>query len=399
MPDILDATGLTVKTLAEITSDLKTGFRAIYGADINVDQNSPDGQMIGILAQAAIDIRELAVQVNNGFDPDQAQGAILDQRVAINNVARAGGTYTIQPIDITVNATVDLQGLDAAFNDPSGTGYTVQDDSGNQFILIDSDTLTAGPHTLSFRSKTIGLVNPVINTITNPVTIVLGVTLINNGSAPLSIGTQEETDAQLRVRREASVALAASGYLNGLLGTALAITGVTDGVLYENVTDITDGDGIPAHGIWLVVDGGANSDIADAIYAKKSYGANMKGDVTVDILTASGAIFTAKFDRPVAQDLYIRFNLKRLIPAFSFDTASIKAYMVANLVYKIGQFAETSAPTAVAVAAINSFGAGSGLPLDLEISDDGMSYTDFLDTGTKDKKWTLDVSRITISVV
>src|SRR5947209_4720642 len=123
MPDSLSATGLTVKTAAEITSDLTTGFQQAYGSDINTDQNSPDGQIIGILTQENVDLRELIAQVNASFDPDQAQGSVLDQRVAINGIAREGGTYTNQPIDITVTATVNLQGLDGNFNDPNGTGY------------------------------------------------------------------------------------------------------------------------------------------------------------------------------------------------------------------------------------------------------------------------------------
>ena len=184
MPDILDANGLTVKTLTEIRTDLETAFKDIYGVDINIDQNSPDGQMIGILSQAFVDIRELATYIYNSFDPDNAIGRQLDSRVTINNIERQGGTYTITPIDITVDRTVSLNGLDADFDNPNGVGYTVQDDAGNQFVLIDSDTLTAGTHSLSFRSKEIGEVNVTVGTIVNPVTIVLGVTTINNSSAP-----------------------------------------------------------------------------------------------------------------------------------------------------------------------------------------------------------------------
>lgn len=61
MPDIIDENGLQVKTFDEILQELKDGLRAIYGNDINLDQNSPDGQMVGIIAQVATDLRELLV--------------------------------------------------------------------------------------------------------------------------------------------------------------------------------------------------------------------------------------------------------------------------------------------------------------------------------------------------
>lgn len=398
MPDILNATGLTVKTLPEITADLQTALRAVYGADINLDQNSPDGQLVGILAQQGADIRELALQIYNGFDPDRAVGRVLDERVVINNIQRMGGTYTIQEVDLTITQTVTLQGLDALFNDPDGTGYTVQDDAGNQFILVDTVTLTPGSYSKNFRARQIGRVETVIGTITNPVTIVNGVSTIYNSSAPLEIGQNEETDAQLRTRRQQSVALASTGYLNGLLGAVLALDGVTDAKLYENYGDTIDANGIPAHGTWLVVEGGANSDIGNTYYERKSYGSNMKGAVSYNIVTASGGLFTAKFDRPSAVDLYIRFKIQRTVPLFVFDQVAIRTYIAENLSYKIGVFAETSLVTVAAIAAIASQG-GGGVPIDVEISDDGITWTDYMDVPSLDSKWTLDVSRVTITAI
>ena len=398
MADVLDANGLTVKSLAEVVSDLTTGLRGIYGADINVDQNSPDGQLINIFAQASIDLRELLVQINSGFDPDQAVGAILDQRVIINNIARLGGTFTIVPIDVTVSTTVTLPGLDAAFNDPNGTGYTIQDNAGNQFILIDTATLTAGTTSKNFRAKLIGNVQTVVNTITNPVTVILGVTSVNNPSDPSSVGENEETDAQLRLRRQQSTALENTGYLNGLLGTILNLTGVSSAKLYENVTDTADGNGIGEHSIWLIVAGGSTSDIANTLYAKKSFGAGMKGATTHAITTASGRTFTAAFDRPAAENLYIKFNIQKVSADWSLDTTLIKEYMAANLSYGISDFAETSSITALALAAIKATGKG-GVPVDVLISKDNSNWYDYLTVTTLDQQWAVSTARITPTIL
>lgn len=399
MPDILDANGLQLESLPEVVAGLTTDLQSIYGSDANVDQNTQDGQLINIFAQSAEDLRELLAMINAGFDPDQAVGIILDQRVAINNIQRLGGTFTIVAIDITIDRTLSLQGLDANFNNINGTGYTVQDDTGNQYILIDSQTdITAGTYTLDFRAQTLGAVTPTINTIMQPVTVVLGVTVINNASAPLSVGQTQETDAQLRIRRQKSVALASTGYLNGLLGTVLNLAGVSNAVLYENVTNSTDGNGIPAHGIWLVVDGGANTDIGNAIYDKKSYGANMKGSVSVPITTPSGGVFTALFDRPTPEDLYIQFNIQPTVSGASFNQAAIKSFMASNISYTIGQYAETASLTALAVAAINAT-SGGGVPVDLQISNDGSTWVDYLTTTTLASEFTLSSANIAITVI
>ena len=61
MPNVLNEDGLTIKTKQEVidlivNGDAETaGLKSIYGNDINVDSNSPDGQMVGVLAQVAVD--------------------------------------------------------------------------------------------------------------------------------------------------------------------------------------------------------------------------------------------------------------------------------------------------------------------------------------------------------
>lgn len=399
MTSQITANGLSVDTLSAITQNLVTGMQGIYGSDINVDQNSPDGQMIGIFAQAVSDMLEFLVSINNSFDPDQAVGALLDQRVAINKIQRIGGTYTVQPISVTVNATVTLQGLDGNYNSPTGTGYMVQDSSGNQFILAATTTLTAGTTSLNFRAADIGAVSVPINTITTPVTIVQGVTAVNNPNGATTVGQNQETDAQLRTRRAQAVANATTGYLNGLLANVQALAGVTEAVLYENDTGSTDGNGTPAHTAWLVVAGGAAADIANAIYKAKSYGCGLRGNQTYAITTASGGTFTAKWDNPTAETLYIKFTIQT-IPAgsgFSFNTTAIKNSMAAALVYGIGAAAETSAITTAAIAAIAAQG-GGGVPVLVQISSDNITYTDYLTPTGINYQWSVSAANITITV-
>lgn len=410
MPDSIGVNGLQVQTITELKSDILNGFNdsftgvfipglnQIYSVDINVDSNSPDGQEVGLFAQMAGDLRELLVSINNSFDPDFAQGALLDQRCAINNIARKGGTYTVQPIDIVTNATVTLQGLDANYTNPNGTGYTVQDNSGNQFILAATVTLTAGTNTLDFRAQAIGDVSVPINTIINPVTIIPGIVSVNNSSAALTVGINEETDGALRIRRAASTANGTSGNSQGLLGNLLALTGVTEAAVYQNRTNSTDANGIPAHCIWVVVAGGSNVDIANTIYETISDGCNMKGDQSYTLTTISEALFTAYWDNPTPEPLYITFTIKTTVPGFDFSLSAIKSFIAENLVYGIGQFAETSSITAVAAAAIASQG-GGGVPVLVSISSDDITFTDYLNTATLASEFTVATANIDITVV
>lgn len=377
MTDALTSNGLQVSTNTELVTALENAFKAIYGNDINLDQNSPDGQLLNIFAQGGTDIRELIVQLYNSFDPDQASGRLLDERCAINNVFRKAGTFTTVPMTLVLDRTVTLQGVDANYNDPTATGYTVQDNAGNQFVLVNTQTLTAGTQSnVLFRAKEIGAVETTVNTITTPVTIVLGVISVNNPSASTT-GENEETDAELKIRRRQSVGIGSSGYLNGLLASVRQLNGVTDAALYENTTNSTDANGIPAHGIWLVVEGGSSADIGDMIYRKKSYGADMKGSVTYTIVTPSYQNFVAKWDTPTAGNLYIKFNIQKRISTATFDTSAIATYVTNHLKFKIGEGANTSDITAICQEAIDMNG-GNGYAVGVQISTDNSTWVEYI---------------------
>lgn len=378
MSDSFDENGLQTATASELRTELETAFRNIYGNDIVLDSSTPDGQLINILVQKGVDVRGLISQSYNSFNPDNTQGALLDQRCAINNIFRKAGLFTTVNIDITTNTTVTLQGVDENYNSPDATGYTVQDNEGNRFVLVNTQTLTAGTTRVLFRSETLGEVIVLPNTITTPVTIVLGVVSVNNPTVAASIGSDEELDADLKVRRRQSVSISSFGYLNGLQAALLQLNGVTDAKVYENYTDTTDADGTPAHCIWVVVDGGSSEDIANVIYSKKCPGTNMRGDVTYTIITPAQTQFIAQWDEADVTPFYIKFDIKPVLAGMTFDTDAIKEYIESNLKYKIGDYAETATITEVAQKAIDSVG-GGGYAINVLISDDELTWVEYLD--------------------
>ncbi len=308
MPNQVTASGLETKTRDELVTQFTTAFETIYGADINLESNSPDGQMMQIFIQSVIDILDLITQVYNGFSPDNAIGIVLDQRVAYNGIQRQAGTFTVTPVTITTTDALqqDLVGLDTDEVNP----YTVADNEGNKWFLLETQSgLAAGAHVLNFRAEFPGAVLTTINTITVPVTVILGVSSINNPTTFTSLGVNEETDAELRLRRQRSVSLAGQGFPAAMRAALENVVGVTGAQVYENRTGETDADGVPGHCMWAVVAGSAtDANIAAAIYAKRNMGCNMKGEQTFSVDPGSGnAPFIAKWDEVEPQDLFIRF--------------------------------------------------------------------------------------------
>jgi uncharacterized phage protein gp47/JayE len=342
----LGATGLTIQTLADIISEILNGapgypgLKAIYGSDINVDPNSPDGQMANLYAQGKIDVLEMLQSIYDSFDPDQAVGVQLDERCAINGVTREPGTYTQQQVLVTAAQAVTLPGLDLSPTAP----FTVADGNGNQYQLVATYSfLTAGATSLLFQAANMGVIQSAIGTITVPVTVLAGVTSVNNPAGPTTVGRAEETDAALRIRRANSVALPSKGWYQGLLAALIDVEGVTQAIVFENETNTNpDTNGVPAHSIWCVVAGGANADVAAAIYVKKNAGCGMKGSVSVQIAQFDGTNFAVLFDRPTPENLWFEATLTAISGAL--DKSAIAAAVLAQfgISYGINQPADTA---------------------------------------------------------
>lgn len=400
MPEGISANGLEVDNYDTILESVQNNLNTIYAADgetINFGSETPDGQATNIWAQGATDVRELAQEVYNSFDPSKCSGSVQDSRYALNYIFRNGGTFTIQNLDITVNKTVTLQGLDSNYNDPNAAAYTASDDAGNLWYLIDTIILESGTHSLPFRSQNYGLYQPAIGTITNQVTKVLGVETVNNSIAPTTLGRNQESDLEFRIRRERSTAVRGQNNIDSLLGNLLDLEGVTDAYTWVNQKNETDSTNTPPWTVWVIVEGGANTDIAELIY-QESCGLPTRGTISVNVTAVSGQVFPTKFDRANPVPLYVKFDFQPTLEIPVVDFEEIKNYIVQNLLYGLNETAETSKVTAVATEAILANG-GDGYALNVQISADGQTWTDYLPSASLQNKFVVSTNTITINIV
>lgn len=394
MSDSLSATGLSTKSLNTLISELTTALQGIYGTDINVDQNSPDGQAINLYSQGGVDLREVLTQSYTSFDPDEAFGRVLDQRVGINGVVRQAGSFTQVPITITVDRALNLVGLDGQATELNPTVanlFTVRDNQNNQFFLLNSTSFAApGSQSLAFRAARLGLVEVQLNTITTAVSVIAGVTDINNPAAATIIGVDEETDAALKIRRRASVGLGAVGSIDAIRSALGNVTNVTTALVLENDTGTTDGNGTPGHTIWAIVEGGTDTDIANAIFVQRSVGSGLRGAVEVEVPTVSGTTYTVRFDRPGIEDLYIRFSIVDTTGA-AIDNSQIAESIVENVFWNIGEAASGDVLTAFLLG-LNANYRITGM----QVSSDGMTFGEVANLSSLQNRFANDVSRINV---
>lgn len=338
MPNTLDANGLIVATTDEIAADLAVALKAVYGEDINLDSESPDGQMVGIYAQADSDALDLLVDIYNMFDVDSAYGIGLQRLVSINGMTIKPGSFTTTPVNITTDRAITLPGLDQSTVAP----YQVQD-ANTVWTLISSFVFgSADTQALVFQASEMGPITPLPNTITIQATPLVGVTAVNNPTTTGSvIGALEETDEALRVRHAKSFQLAAIGPADAVEGQLGELDGITDALVISNNTP-AEVDGVPANSIWPIVVGtAAPADIAQVIYTKVNPGCGLFGAQTYDIIRPNGQPVTMKWDIGLPQQLFARFGIIPSVPGLTFDNDLLRQQLAAQLLnyFKLGQAA------------------------------------------------------------
>jgi len=293
MPDILDFSGLRVKSYSEIRQELEDGFHSIFGTELNLNSNTQDGQMINLFAQSGTDMRELILNAFANLFLDDAQGVALDRAASNVNAKRRIGTRARVTLTLTFNRTVVLTGED---NDRSKPGvFTVRDNKNNNYRLESSETFSPGEASAIFIAENSGMLDIQPQSITNISTIIAGVTSVINNHEPISYGSDHENDTSFRARVKLGDSASRDRGSDELIRAAIMeIDGVSDAIVIEE-----------SGGINALVKGGRREDIARALFYSRAAGVYLSGSESVFYRSRE-----IRFDFAEQQILYYRITLR-----------------------------------------------------------------------------------------
>ena len=321
----LSAAGFERKRLTDIKTELEDALKLSFGDNIDLTPQSGFGQFVGILSEAFSDQCESQENVYSSQYPSTAQENQLSNVVMYNGIERQDATNS------TVTATI---------SGVAGTVISVGSKASVASTGLVFETLSeviiggGGSITVAMQSVDAGSIEAASGTLTVIETPIFGWTSITN-SLDAAIGRDEETDAELRIRRELSTQALGQNLVDSLFGQLLNISGVEDAVVISNGTDAVV-DGIPAHQFLSAILGGDNDEIAQVIWNNTPQGILSFGATTVAIIDDQGFSQDVKFTRP--GDIEIYFKIDITIDAAEFPgtgSADIKAAVVA---YGIANF-------------------------------------------------------------
>lgn len=149
-----------------------------------------------------------------------------------------------------------------------------------------------------------------LNTI---VTLTDGWTRVSN-LQPGAVGRLRETDAELRARYRLGVFRFGASTLPSIGPNLLNdVPGIADIRVFQNTSDEIDGAGRLPHSIHVIVDGGIDDDIAQAIYKYKGGGIDTNGAIHRTLSTSEGPQ-EIYFDRPTAVYVWVKAIVTLLPP-------------------------------------------------------------------------------------
>jgi len=333
----VDSTGFVPKPLADIKTDLETGFKSVFGAGITVEPQSAFGQIIGLVSDRLADLWQLGQAVYNASYPDGAEGVALDNLCALTGVARLPASYSYVTVTATgTNGTVISTSFVASV---AGTGV--------QFQNTSSQTISGGTATLTMKAVNTGPLTAAAGTLTVIETPVSGLTSITNAADQYTLGSDVETDSALRLRRALSLRAIGNSAVESIRAKLLEVAGIAECYVFENTTGSTDANGLPAHSFEAVVTGSYTAQtVLDTIWASKPAGIASYGTSSGTVTDSMGVSHTVYYSQAAAVDMNVGIQIVIDPAVFPVSgDADIKAAVAAygDLNYAIGSTVISSA--------------------------------------------------------
>jgi len=303
--------GFTVKSAAEITADLDAKFVGTFGSQFDTSAESPDGQLIGVVAKLLEDVWQQAEGAYNAYSPSNAYGVGLDKVAEINGITRITNLPT--SVAITLSGT-------------AGTvvpaGYIVKTVDGLEFATV---AVAVIPAIVTAKCTTQGAIRILANEVHVLTTAIAGLTGATN-LEPGITGIVREEDPAFRARRENSTISRGTSSIDAIYEGVKSLN-LPYIAIIENTTSATV-DGVPANSFLVVVEGGTPAEVSQVIYDNKPQGITSYGSIVTVVNDSKGYPHNIGISRPTPIDISVTTSITNL-PGASVDSATlVKAAIV-----------------------------------------------------------------------
>jgi hypothetical protein len=277
---------------SNLLTDVQSEYISVFGADLVVTPDSPQGVLISAEALARAEVVTNNAAMASQINPNVAGGVFLDAIMAMTGLQRTAQTQTQVP-------NVTVAGV-------AGTiipqGALAQTAAGDQFMTLTQVTIPSTGNTLvNFASVAYGAIPCAAGALTQVVSSILGWETVTNATAG-TLGATTQSDQAARALRQNTLGFQGVALPIAITSALYATPGVTSLTFQENVspsTQVINGISMVGHSIYACVAGGSDTAVAAALLENKSSGCAWNGGTTVNVIEpASGQSYAVSFDRP-----------------------------------------------------------------------------------------------------
>ena len=290
---IIDDTGVHATSLDALRDRLSELMQTYVGQEVDLAPETPQGKLMTPFLILTHEQTEAFVALAGVLDAKTVSGSYADAMYSEWGVLRRLATRS--------TATVTLTGAEDT-QVPAGT--RIQSTAGDIFATDESALIpAAGTIDVDVTAAEGGPISVAINSLTVIVDGISGFTSVTNAAAGTT-GTSRETTLDYVTRANDAIALNALGTPEAIKAHVADVDGVTAVELADNdtvdafVASADRGLTTPAKAFEVIVAGGADDDVAEAILLSKSPGITAHGPVTVSIARPLGNTVTIGFRRP-----------------------------------------------------------------------------------------------------
>lgn len=304
--------GVIVPDTSTTLSEVQQEYRNALGQDLNLDPNTPQGQLITAEVGARNGVLRNNAALANQLNPNQATGLHL------RSIGQLMG-ITDTPVARSVCLDCTITGAPNTLF-PAGSRATTSD--GASFLSISDIMLNAaGAGTVNFQSELPGPFVVPVDGLT-PAQPIPGWSRVRNPTAAI-VGSVSMTDYEYRVFRVNSLARQSNNAARSMVSKLSGVPGVRSLVVRENddgAAQTIQGVAMERNSMWVCVndDGGISSEIAAVMLSckppgcKLTHSTNSRGTpVTVDqIDEVTGQVYPMRFVRSVPRNVWVRLYVR-----------------------------------------------------------------------------------------
>lgn len=269
--------GIIIPDTADILTTVQNEYKTALGEDLSLEESTPQGRLIDTEVTARVATIGFNAQVANTLiNILMASGSALDAWGGNFDTPRNRAYSSRVPVLVTGVAGTVIPANSEAI---TSKGIIWKNETE---IIIKSNGQGLGDFICS-QTGPIELGIGELNTIVSSSTI--GIegweTITNTAVATLGADVESDTSYKLRILESLYIGSALFG---NYASACYRVDGVQDVFVYENPFGTTrqlDNITMPAHSVFVCVDGGKASEVAQALYEIKSAGCAWVGNTTV----------------------------------------------------------------------------------------------------------------------